>query len=117
LKGAGKDVAAFRFFLGKGGDSKLIGRNSFRSVVGLAPALLGVHTTGGASSTSFFSELFLTLESSVDDFTAGDQTPVQQKFVFNINFRVLYPAACVCKLVYEGVCTIVAKMGTLIHQK
>jgi hypothetical protein len=54
LKVAGEDVA-LRVFLGSGGDSKLIGRNSFRSLVGLAPALLGVHTTGGASSTSFFS--------------------------------------------------------------
>jgi hypothetical protein len=49
---AGVDVA-FLFFLGSVGDSKLTGRNSFRSVVGLTPTLLGVHTTGGASSPSF----------------------------------------------------------------
>jgi hypothetical protein len=54
LKGPSEDVA-LRIFLGSGGDSKLIGRNSLRSLVGLAPALLGVHTTGGASSPSFLS--------------------------------------------------------------
>lgn len=32
------------------GDSKLTGRNSLRSAVGLEPALRGVHTTGGGSS-------------------------------------------------------------------
>jgi hypothetical protein len=83
LKGADDDVE-LRTFLGSGGDSKLIGRNSFRSLVGLAPALLGVHTTGGASSPSFCSWLFLTLESSVmplGDFRDGDQTPAQQEFI------------------------------------
>jgi hypothetical protein len=83
LKGAGVDVA-LQFFLESVGDSKLTGRNSFRSLEGLAPAVLGVHTTGGASSPAFDSWFFLLLESSVtsvDDFEAGDQTPVQKRRV------------------------------------
>jgi hypothetical protein len=84
LAGADVDVVLL-FFLDSVGDSKLTGLNSFRSVVGLAPALLGVHTTGGASSATFFvlsSWLFLSLGSSVmllDGFRDGDQTPVQQQ--------------------------------------
>jgi len=69
------------FFLDSVGDSKLTGRNSFRSLEGLAPALFGVHTTGGASSTAFVSWLFLLSESrvtSVDGFNDGDQIPVQK---------------------------------------
>jgi len=74
------DVALL-FFLDSVGESKLTGRNSFRSLEGLAPALFGVHTTGGASSTAFVSWLFLLLDSrvtSVDGFKDGDQTPVQK---------------------------------------
>jgi len=79
FKGAGVNVVIL-FFLDRVGDSKLTGRNSFRSLEGLAPALFGVHTTGGASSTVFVSWMFLLLESrfrSVDGFKAGDQIPFE----------------------------------------
>lgn len=51
------------FFLGKVGDSKFTGRNSFLSATGLACADFGVQTGGIGSSSNFFLSLFSSFSS------------------------------------------------------
>lgn len=76
------------FFLLKVGDSKLTGRNSLRSVVGLDPALRGVHTTGTVSShfrsfggDAFRSGLSCDITLGVDSvLLPGDHTPTNPKY-------------------------------------